>query len=244
MEGCLSGEAGGKTPHFGFSTQQLAALRAFSATDRRSLHRHDPAEFARRQIRVLNCNACHGELEGFSKLDTIGLKLKPEWLGKLFAGSLNQKPRPWLKHRMPAFPARARELANGLALGFGHPAVTPAEKGPVDANLAKIGRDLVGVDGGFSCVACHGVKNHPPLQVFEAQGVNFARVNERMRPEYLMRWMLDPLRVDSQTRMPDYFDEDARSVLVDVLEGDAKKQIEAIGQYLRQGKAMKIPVMQ
>ena len=244
MEGCLSGEADGKTPHFGFSSEQLAALRAFSASDRKSLHRHEPAEFARRQMRVLNCNACHGELEGFSKLDTIGLKLKPEWLEKLFAGSLNQKPRPWLKHRMPAFPARARELANGLALGFGYPAVTPVEKGPGDANMAKIGRDLVGVDGGFSCVACHGVKNRPPLQVFEAQGVNFARVNERLHPEYLMRWMLDPLRVDSQTRMPDYFDEDARSVLVDVLEGDAKKQIEAIGQYLRQGKAMKIPVMQ
>ena len=44
--------------------------------------------------------------------------------------------------------------------------------------------------------------------------------------------------------VPDYFDDDARSVLVDVLEGDAKKQIEAIRQYLRQGKDMKIPVMQ
>jgi len=244
MGGCLSEEVGGKMPHFEFSINQLGALRAFLATDRKSLHRHESVEFARRQIRVLNCNACHGELEGFSKLDTIGLKLKPEWLEKLFSGSLDQKPRPWLKHRMPAFPVRARGLAHGLALGHGYPAVTPAEKGPVDAGMAKIGRDLVGVDGGFSCVACHGVKNRPPLQVFEAQGVNFSQVNERMRSEYLMRWMLDPLRVDSQTRMPDYFDEDARSVLVDVLEGDAKKQIEAIRQYLRQGKAMKIPVMQ
>ena len=129
-------------------------------------------------------------------------------------------------------------------MAHGYAAKTPVDKAPVDPNLAKIGRDLVGVDGGFSCVACHGVKNRPPLQVFEAQGVNFARVNERAHPEYLMRWMLDPLRVDPQTRMPDYFDEDARSVLVDVLEGDAKKQIEAIGQYLRQGNQMKIPVMQ
>ena len=244
MEGCLSGGDGDKAPHFGFSAEQLAALRAFSATDRKSLHRQEPAEFARRQIRILNCNACHGELEGFSKLDTIGLKLKPEWMGKLFAGSLKQRPRPWLKHRMPAFPAYAKELSQGLAMAHGYAAKTPVNKAPLDPNLAKIGRDLVGVDGGFSCVACHGVKNHPPLQVFEAQGVNFARVNERMHPEYQMRWMLDPLRVDSQTRMPDYFDEDARSVLVDVLEGDAKKQIEAIRQYLRQGKAMKIPVMQ
>jgi hypothetical protein len=65
-----------------------------------------------------------------------------------------------------------------------------------------------------------------------------------LQPEFYLRWMLDPLRVDPQTRMPTYFDKDARSVLVDILEGDAKKQIEAIRQYLRQGNKMKIPVMQ
>ena len=244
MDGSLAEKTEGKTPHFGFTPDQRAALRAFAATSLKSLHRHDPAQFARRQMRILNCNACHGELEGIPKLDTIGLKLKPEWMEKLFAGSLEQRPRPWLKQRMPTFPSRAKELSQGLALAHGYAAKTPVDKAPVDPNLAKIGRDLVGVDGGFSCVACHGVKNRPPLQVFEAQGVNFARVNERAHPEYLMRWMLDPLRVDPQTRMPDYFDEDARSVLVDVLEGDAKKQIEAIGQYLRQGNQMKIPAMQ
>ena len=113
-----------------------------------------------------------------------------------------------------------------------------------DVDLVQADYKLVGVDGGFSCVACHGVKNRDPLQVFEAQGVNFARAGARLHPDYYLRWMLDPLRVDSQSRMPDYFDEDARSVLVDVLEGDAKKQIEAIRQYLRQGNQMKIPTMQ
>ena len=93
-------------------------------------------------------------------------------------------------------------------------------------------------------MACHGVKQADPLQVFEAQGVNFARVGGRLQPEFYLRWMLDPLSVDPQSRMPDYFDEDARSVLVDVLEGDAKKQIEAIRQYLLQGNKMKLPVMQ
>ena len=88
------------------------------------------------------------------------------------------------------------------------------------------------------------VKDKPPLQVFEAQGVNFSRVGRRVRPDFFLRWMLDPLRVDPQTRMPDYFDEDARSVLVDVLDGDAKKQIDAIRQYLLQGEKMKLPKMQ
>ncbi len=128
-------------------------------------------------------------------------------------------------------------------MNHGLPPVSPKET-PKNPQLADVGRKLVGVDGGFSCVACHGVKDRDPLQVFEAQGVNFSRVGERMQPDYFLRWMLDPLRVDPQTRMPDYFDEDARSVLVDVLEGDAKKQIEAIRQYLLQGNKMKLPVMQ
>ena len=118
------------------------------------------------------------------------------------------------------------------------------EPAAVNAKLAEVGRQLVGVDGGFSCIACHGVKNREPLQVFEAQGINFAQVGARLQPEFFLRWMLDPLRVDPQTRMPTYFDKDARSVLVDVLEGDAKKQIEAIRQYLLLGNKMKIPVMQ
>ena len=244
MSGCLSDTPGGKSPHFGFKPQDRAALRAFAVGDRKSLHRHEPAEFARRQIRLLNCTACHGELEGFPRLDMIGEKLKPEWMQTILDGSLKQRPRPWLTHQMPAFPARAKELARGLAMGHGHAPRTPAEKGPINLQLAEEGRKLVGVDGGFSCVACHGVKQADPLQVFEAQGVNFARVGARMQPDYYLRWMLDPLRVDPQSRMPDYFDEDARSVLVDVLEGDAKKQIEAIRQYLLQGNKMKLPVMQ
>ena len=244
MGGCLSEKPDGSSPHFGLSAADRAALRAFAATDRRSLHRHDPKEFAHRQVQMLNCNQCHGELEGFSGLNHVGLKLKPEWMESLLSGSLKQRSRPWLEHRMPAFPARAKELAAGLAMSHGHAPVTPLEKGPVAVPQTEVGRKLVGVDGGFSCVACHGVKNREPLQVFEAQGVNFTLIGDRLQPEYFLRWMLDPLRVDPQTRMPDYFDDDARSVLVDMLDGDAKKQIEAIRQYLRQGKDMKIPTMQ
>ena len=244
VDGCLAEGPNGKSPHFGFKPEDRAALRAFAASDRKSLHRHEPAEFARRQIRLLNCNACHGELQGFPRLAMIGEKLRPEWMQTILDGSLKKRPRPWLTHRMPSFPARSKNLAHGLAMGHGYPPKTLAEKVPVNVQLAEEGRKLVGVDGGFSCVACHGVKQADPLQVFEAQGVNFARVGVRLQPDFYLRWMLDPLRVDPQSRMPDYFDEDARSVLVDVLEGDAKKQIEAIRQYLLQGNKMKLPVMQ
>ena len=243
--GCLADEpaAESRAPRYDFTASERSALRAFGATDRKSLTRHVPVEFAHRQMRTLNCNACHGELEGFPALPVLGDKLKPEWMAELFAGKLKQRPRPWLEHRMPAFPARASSLAAGLAMDHGHPSTSPKPR-PINPALVETGRKLVGADGGFSCVACHGVKDKPPLQVFEAQGVNFSRVGRRVRPDFFLRWMLDPLRVDPQTRMPDYFDEDARSVLVDVLDGDAKKQIDAIRQYLLQGEKMKLPKMQ
>jgi len=243
--GCVADKPADESPvpEYDFTADQRAALRAFAATDRQSLQRHVPTEFAARQVRLLNCSACHGELEGFPPIDLLGSKLKPEWTEQLLAGSLKYRPRPWLEHRMPAFPGRASDLARGLSMNHGLPPVSPKEK-LTNPQFADVGRKLVGVDGGFSCVACHGVKDRDPLQVFEAQGVNFSRVGERMQPDYFLRWMLDPLRVDPQTRMPDYFDEDARSVLVDELEGDAKKQIEAIRQYLLQGNKMKLPVMQ
>ena len=245
MGGCLTNapDADSRAPRYDFSVAERAALRAFAATDRHSLKRHVPTEFAARQSRLLNCNACHGELEGFPELAPLGEKLRPEWMEQLFAGKLKQRPRPWLGHRMPAFPVRSKNLAHGLSMSHGLPPVSPKPP-PVKPELVETGRMLVGVDGGFSCVACHGVKGRDPLQVFEAQGVNFARVGDRLQSEFFLRWMLDPLRVDSQSRMPDYFDEDARSVLVDVLEGDAAKQIDAIRHYLLQGNKMKIPVMQ
>ena len=49
---------------------------------------------------------------------------------------------------------------------------------------------------GFGCVQCHGVGDTPPVQVFERQGVNFDVAAERLRKEYYMRWLLDPLRID------------------------------------------------
>ncbi len=243
--GCLADvpPADSKAPRYAFTPEERAALRALAPAAAAVVTRHDPIEFAERQARQLNCAACHGKLEGVPLLESVGTKLKPEWMQSLLSGAHKQPARPWLAHRMPAFPAYATHVAHGLAMSHGLPPKSRALP-VIDPKLAELGRKLVGVEGGFSCVACHGVKNVPPLQVFEAQGINFSLSGARIQPDYYVRWMLDPLRVDPQTRMPDYFDEDARSVLVDMLEGDALKQIDAVLHYLLQGDKMALPVMQ
>jgi hypothetical protein len=65
--------------------------------------------------------------------------------------------------------------------------------------------------------------------VFEAEGVDFALAKERLRQEYFTRWIVNPLRIDFATKMPRYVDKQGKTQLFD---GDAKKQIDAIWQFL------------
>jgi hypothetical protein len=47
-----------------------------------------------------------------------------------------------------------------------------------------------------------------------------------------MRWVLNPLRIDPDTKMPKFADEDGKTPLTDFFAGDALKQYEAIWQYI------------
>ena len=236
-----AGDCLGSTPlaDHGFTTEQRAALDAFALAGFASLSRHVPAEFAERQHRALNCIACHGQIDLIPMFEALGGKLKPEWAAKFIAGDIPHKLRydahpkgePWVESRMPAFKARAADLAIGMAQLHGYAPKTPPEPS-VDPALAEIGRKLVGKDGGFSCVSCHGVGSVLAMEVFESEGINFAYSADRLLPDYYRRWFRAPTDVDPQTKMPVYFD-DGKSPLTDVLGGDGEKQISAVWEYLR-----------
>ena len=122
----------------------------------------------------------------------------------------------------------------------GFPPVTPPEP-PADPELAKVGQKLIGVDGGFSCISCHSVGAVKATQVFESEGVNFAYPAARIQRAYFERWMRNPLRIEPQTKMPVYFQEDGSSPLPDVLGGDTAKQLEAFWQFFRLGDKVTPP---
>jgi mono/diheme cytochrome c family protein len=240
--GCLSERPAevSKSPQFAFTSTEREALQAFAATDRASLTRHVPAEFAERQSRLLNCRECHGKVEGIPSFDILGEKLKPEWTAKFLAGRISYKPRPWLESRMPAFALRADSLAQGLAIQHGFPPVMPAEP-PIDMDAAKVGQKLVSAAGGFSCVTCHGVGDVGENQVFETPGLNLAHSGKRLLKPYFQRWVRNPIQIDPATKMPVYFDENGKSPLTDFYDGNGEKTINAIWQYLRLGEKMPPP---
>ena len=242
QEGCVADKESSRAPFFSFTPAEREALRAFGSSDRLSLTRHSPTEFASRQIRNLNCAQCHGQIEGIPQLDMLGEKLKPEWASRFIAGDVPYKPRPWLEAQMPAFVMRADLLAEGMAMLHGVGSKTVQEPAS-DAEAAKAGRKLISAPPyGFSCVSCHYVGSSAATQVFEAPGINLAYSGERLLPDYAKRWIRNPILIDPMTKMPVYFDEEGKSPLADIFGGDGLKQIDAIWQYIRLGEKMQPPL--
>lgn len=242
--GCMAdaAAAGTKAPAYSFTAEQRSALRAFAATDRSSLTRHTQSDFLLRQSEHLNCRQCHGQHESFPGFEILYGKLKPEWAAKFIAGTESWKPRPWLESRMPAFPAYAPNLAEGLSMIHGFGPQSAADAKPADGDgLVKSGHKLVGSQGGLQCISCHPVNELGATQVFEAPGINLGRSFERLEPSFFRRWLRAPTSLQADSKMPVYFDEDGRSPLPDIEGGDGPRTIQAVWEYLRLGKDMPKP---
>ncbi len=165
------------------------------------------------------------------QLTWLGEKLQPAWSVKTIAGAHAEKTRPYLYGRMPAFPAYAEVLAKGLSHWHGFDDKT-ASWGGKEVELAAEGSKLLGDQGGFACTVCHDVGKQPASAPFEAPAVNFAWASQRLRLSYYERWLAEPQRMDPETKMPRYSDAKGRTQLRSVFDGDAKRQFEAIRQYL------------
>jgi mono/diheme cytochrome c family protein len=165
-------------------------------------------------------------------LTWAGEKLRPDWLEQFVAGKIAYKPRPYLLARMPGYSSGlTKGLAEGLSFEHGFPLAPARERAP-GAEKLEIGLRLVGENGGFNCTTCHALGDRPATAVFEAPGPNFSYTHERLRKAYFIRWTLAPLRIDPETKMPKFADDDGKTPLSDVLEGNAAAQFEAIWHYL------------
>jgi mono/diheme cytochrome c family protein len=142
---------------------------------------------------------------------------------------------------MPSFAARAQLLAEGLAEEHGC-APTLAPDPPPDAQASEIGRQLCSKipNQGFSCVQCHAVAASPPVSPFEAPSINFVYVADRLRHDYYLRWVLNPQRIDPNTKMPRFSDDEGKTGLA-AMDNDATKQFEAIWQYMLEREQIKPP---
>ena len=256
--GCLADDAAhaGKAPDHGLSDAERAALRAFLPLAEEAPFRRAPLDYVARQRRAQRCTACHGLdgqpstwarwaadaaanqplpkeqdpiAEGLPALTWVGEKLQPSWIRRFVLGE-ERSPRPWLSMRMPAFHLHGDAIVQGLVREHGYAQDEP--KAAADAQLAIHGERLLAVGTGFGCVACHAVGEQPAVQVFERAGIELLTARKRLRHEYYTRWLANPPRIDPDSRMPKFANDQGKTAFTDVLGGDAAEQFEAIWQYL------------
>jgi len=253
--GCLGVESAGRgaVPDFALAAADRAALVEFLATDRQSLARRVPAEESRRLVQSLRCTSCHSRDAAISPHWTIvgdegrgvapetlphltwaGEKLRTGWTKRFIAGEVPYRVRPFLKSRMPSFPAYADVLAHGVAAEHGLAPTEPAEPA-LDKELVEIGNKLT-FKTALDCRQCHAVGREPLLgdkgtQV--AVGINFAHVRERLRPEFYTRVVLDPVRYDPSSKMPKFIADLKTTKVTTIFGGDASRQLGAIWQFIQ-----------
>jgi mono/diheme cytochrome c family protein len=254
--GCLGKTTDGRqAPRFEFNAAERGALAAFLRKGRESLSKTSPVEESARLVARLNCAACHrrdGQRtdrgliiieegsrglppEVLPNLSWAGEKLWPEWTRALLAGELKEPARPWLKARMPRFPAYAAALSRGLAAEHGLDWRTARET-HFKPKQAALGERLSLRNGGLDCRQCHGIGDLAPdgdRHTKNAPGINFALIKDRMRHDFYSRFVLDPPRFDIGVRMPK-FSEDGRTTKVSgILGGDVRDQFEALWHYIQ-----------
>ncbi len=258
-------------PLYSLGKDQRDAILDLRQTAWHSFGRKVADEFSTRRVKNLRCIACHqrdGEVAYWTDLETDieelleglpeekkpeelamlqirpqltwgGEKLQPEWMAALFADKLSYKPRPFLRARMPAFPHQAKLLAEGLAQEHGFTPTNEPHPKPMP-KLAEVGQELTSARK-WNCIGCHDVGEKKAVGVFEAPGVNFQIVRERLRSEYFQRWLWSPTRVWPGTKMPTVYQWGEPSQLATVLGGSSEKQIEALWNYLLQGRKIVPP---
>jgi mono/diheme cytochrome c family protein len=231
-------------------------LKSFSAEPpphRRFLRTLSAAEQAveagRRLVRKYNCVGCHvvegkgGDIQARlaspaaappplvlrNGLLSEGEKVQAPWLYEFL---IQPTPiRPWLAVRMPTFGFPSNEVA-GLVGYFsgaaGLPVPTPLTHiGVLDARLVGAGRRLVSKDY-FDCFSCHQQGERKPEGPPEGWAPDLALARRRLRPEWMVKWIADPQRVQPGTKMPNFYPGGPD----DVLGGDEKRQIEALVEFI------------
>ena len=245
-------------PQFNLADEDIAALRILLGgfRERKVGHRYladqglrtQQVAEGRRLMQQYNCIGCH-EIEkrgGFVKkfyeeptqapppLNGQGEKVQSDW----FFGFLKAPIplRPWLDIRMPTFgfsDDHATQLVNyfnGLAKVEQPYAYIDDNKIPPEHIEAA--RTLVSQDY-YNCFSCHVRGGKTPDGPKEGWAPDLQLARQRLNPNWILKWLRDPQKVQPGTKMPSFYPGGPDNILKgkDQNETDSR-QIEALRDYL------------
>jgi len=172
---------------------------------------------------------------GFSPppLASEGARVQEKWLFDFLKDPSRMTIRPWLKVRMPTFDFTDEEatalVKYFLALDRQKLEFRDYTSFRPDAKYAAAGRLLAGPEK-LQCQSCHTFGAGAVADV-TSLAPNLELVPQRLKPEWVLRWLEDPQKIQPGTRMPTYFP-DLQSPEPHILNGDAREQIRALRDYL------------
>lgn len=257
--GCLAENVSGRVPQFDLSAAQraslVATLKGRSADETR-------AEGLHRTLASLNCYACHkrGAIGGAEEarnpyfdtrqkemgdegrlpplLTGVGDKLRKEWLRQLLLNGADDRRQSMLT-RMPRFgDANVGPLVDAFVTHDLKPDPVPAVTfTEPEYRIKAAGRHLVGGQA-LSCIKCHDFGPHQSTGI---RAVNLTTMHQRLRPEWVDRYLRDPQLFKPGTRMPAPWPF-GMATIRDVLNADVDQQIAAVRLYLADGGKAAVPV--
>ncbi|HEY7099390.1 MAG TPA: c-type cytochrome [Terriglobales bacterium] len=144
------------------------------------------------------------------KLLTEGARVDPEWLRKfltnpsLSTGDTNRNGvRPYLAVRMPTFSFSDNELRKLVrffeALSQQPMPYIPEQVPTLTAKETDMARSLFSSTAA-PCLKCHATGD--PAHDKTATAPNFLLAKERLKPDWVERWVLDPQAISPGTSMP------------------------------------------
>lgn len=240
-------------PQFALADEDIVALRILLGgfRERKVGHRYQADQGlrvrqvfeGRRLMQQYNCVGCH-EIEnrgGYVKkyyenpalapppLNGQGEKVQSQWFFGFMKAPIPL--RPWLDIRMPTFglsDSHTTELINyfnGLSkveqpFVFIDDLAIPPEH--IEAGRRLASRDY------FDCFNCHVQGTRLPEGPREGWAPDLALARQRLSPNWIIKWLKDPQKVQPGTRMPSFYPGGPD----DILGGNEEKQIEALRDYL------------
>lgn len=180
-------------------------------------------------------SALAGQSQGMipPALTAVGDKLNHGALSEAVSGEQKSIRMPWLSVRMPRFKHSKADKQALLDYLVSHDFVP--DEGPrqpdfmidsSDQNKAQLliaGQTITGAKG-FSCISCHVLGDYEPRNVaLGTRGSDLLMLGKRMRKEYFLRWVHNPLRIVPGMEMPAL-----KKSVPKVLGGDINRQLDAI----------------
>jgi putative heme-binding domain-containing protein len=251
--GCLS-ETAGNWPDFSFTDSERQNIRA-------ALQRSATALTPEQQIDVslksFNCLACHerDHLGGVSsqrnphfqttnlnlgeqgrippRLTGVGAKLQPQWMREVLV--TGRTIRPYMKTRMPQYGVENIEHLIDLFQAVDKLSETKFAEFHEPEVVRKKGLELAGTNG-LNCVSCHTYQ-YKLSDTMPA--VDLTEMAERLKKDWFYQYMLAPQKFSPNTVMPSFWPR-GMAVRKDI-EGTPEDQIEALWQYLLDGRQAPMP---